>query len=127
MRIGWLFAVALGLVVAACGGQAAETSRSGPGDCGAPGQPPCPLQAWMRTNVGQPLTSNDFEGLALGLEKAARLSPVATWTSWARIANEGAEAARKRDLGGARAACNACHGQFRDVYKTRFRDRSIPR
>ncbi len=95
--------------------------------CGSPGQPPCPLQSWMRAKVAAPLAANDKEALAKGLVKAAALSPDASWASWSTIAQSGAAAARKGDITGARAACKSCHSAWRAAYKEKYRPRPIPR
>jgi hypothetical protein len=111
---------------AAWGGEHARAPAEG-GGCGEPGQPPCPLQGWMRANVAAPLASNDTKALANGLERAARLSPDGAWSSWASFAEAGAAAARKGDLVGARASCKGCHDAWREAYKKKFRLRPIPR
>jgi hypothetical protein len=129
------FAVALAAALAFGAGagpaQAAANDAENPVisqvECGKPGQPACPLQAWMRTNVATPLASNDMAALARGLEKAASLSPDPGWAAWPTLANQGAEAAKKGDLAGARAACKGCHDAFREAYRAKYRTRPIPR
>ena len=97
------------------------------GECGKPGQPPCPLQDWMRKNVASALASNDAASLSIALEKAAKLAPDPTWASWVTAASSGAEAAKKGDIAGARAACKTCHDAWRATYREQFRMRPIPR
>src|SRR5262245_17453673 len=94
--------------------------------CGGPGLPPCPLQAWMRTNIAAPLAANNSAALAMGLERAASLSPDASWSSWSTLASQGAAAAKKGDIAGARAACKGCHDAWRDAYRKKYRNRPIP-
>jgi len=96
-------------------------------ECGSPGKPACPLQGWMRANVAAPLAADDAAALATGLEKAAKLSPDASWSSWVSIANAGAAAAKKNDIAGARASCKQCHDAWRDAYKSKYRTRPIPK
>lgn len=95
--------------------------------CGTPGAPPCPLQAWMRANIGAPLAANKMAALADGLDRAATLSPDPTWSSWTTFAVNGAQAARKGDIAGARASCKGCHDAWRSAYKAKYRMRPIPR
>lgn len=97
------------------------------GECGKPGQPPCPLQDWMRKNVAAALASNDAAGLSVALEQAAKLTPDPAWASWVSAASLGAEAAKKGDVAGARAACKSCHDAWRATYRDKFRMRPIPR
>ena len=85
---------------------------------------PCPLQKWMRSNMGPALANNDMPGLAKALDHAAGLAPDASWT-WAKIAKDGAEAARKGDVGGAKSACKSCHDAYKDKYKAEFRARPV--
>lgn len=93
--------------------------------CGSPGMPACPLQAWMRANVAAPLAMNDLPALANGLERAAKLVPDATWSSWTETARAGAAAARKGDVAATRASCRACHGAWREAYRAKYRLRPI--
>jgi hypothetical protein len=112
------------------GDRSGEAGGVGPaqsGECGKPGQPPCPLQDWMRKNVAAPLAANDPAALAVALERAARLSPDPTWATWGSAASAGAEAARKGDVAGARAACKTCHDAWRTTYREQFRTRPVPR
>jgi hypothetical protein len=131
--LGVLGAAVLGLGIAGASDARAEGDGgvwSGPiaqVECGKPGQPACPLQAWMRANVATPLASNDTESLAKGLDKAANLSPDPGWVAWPQLASAGAAAARKGDLAGTRASCKGCHDAFRDVYREKYRNRPIPR
>ena len=81
----------------------------------------------MRSSVAAPLASNNAGALAMGLEKAARAAPDASWTSWSIIAMQGAAAAKRGDLAGARAACKGCHDAWRNAYRARYRMRPIPR
>jgi hypothetical protein len=106
-----------------------EEERAAPAleACGAPGAVPCPLQAWMRANVASPLASNKMASLADGLERAARLSPEAGWGSWSTFATQGAQAARRGDVAGARASCKGCHDAWRDAYRAKYRARPVPR
>lgn len=95
--------------------------------CGTPGQPACPMQRWMRANIAAPLADNDAAALAVGLEKAAKLSPDPAWISWSTLALNGAAAAKKGDIAGARAACKGCHDAWREAYRAKYRLRAIPR
>jgi hypothetical protein len=128
----WSLATALAAVLGAgafvvCGAASARPAAIEQAECGGPGKPACPLQAWMRANVGAPLASNDAEALSAGLAKAAKLSPDAGWSSWASFAAEGSAAAKKGDLAGARASCKGCHDKWREDYRARYRLRPIPR
>ena len=97
------------------------------GECGKPGQPPCPLQDWMRKNVAGALAASDAAALSVALGKAATLAPAPAWASWATAATAGAAAAKKGDIAGARAACKSCHDAWRTTYRDKFRMRPIPR
>jgi hypothetical protein len=95
--------------------------------CGAPGKPPCPLQAWMREQVAAPLAKRDRERLAAGLERLRALNPEPDgWKHWDRIASDGARAAREGNDGGTLEACRRCHDVYRSRYNDRFRERALP-
>jgi len=119
--------VAGGLDSVASAAPGEDFTPIGQSACGAPGQPPCPLQSWMRSNVAAPLAANKTEVLAAGLAQAAKLSPDPAWSSWATIAQSGAAAAKRGDIAGARASCKSCHEAWREAYKTKFRLRPVPR
>jgi hypothetical protein len=85
---------------------------------------PCPLQAWMRANMGTALAASDAPALSKALDHAASLSPDPSWT-WAKIAKDGAAAAQKGDMAAAKASCKSCHDAYKDKYKTQFRGRPI--
>ena len=121
--------LALGLLVVATlgAGTSADVASAQPAAaCGAPGQAPCPLQAWMRRHMGPPLASHDMPQLAGSLDRVARLQPDPGWASWGAIAASGAAAARRGDTAGARGACKACHDTWREPYKQRYRGRPVP-
>lgn len=96
-------------------------------NCGGPGLPPCPLQAWMRAAIAAPLAANNTPALAAGLERTAGLQPDPGWGSWRTIALQGAAAAKKGDVAGARAACKGCHDAWREAYRRQYRGRIVPR
>ena len=87
--------------------------RAEDGKCGEKGQPSCPLQGWMEKNMQDPLDKKDLKTVAASLEKAAKFVPDPKWndgpTGWAKIANDGAAAAKAGDAAGTQAACKACH------------------
>jgi len=94
--------------------------------CGKPGQPACPMQAWMRARLGSSLAANNTDALAAALETTARLMPDPSWTSWGTFAKNGANAARNGDMAGARASCKGCHDAYRAQYRERYRLRPVP-
>jgi hypothetical protein len=114
------------LAGAAHPGESTSDVAQAQGTCGAPGLPPCPLQGWMRSNVASQLAANNMSALATGLERAARLAPDPAWTSWAAFASQGAAAARKGDVAGARASCKGCHDAWREAYKAKHRMKPVP-
>ncbi len=91
--------------------------------CGAKDNP-CPLQRWMRDNMGPAMAAGDLPALAKALDHAAGLSPDASWT-WSSIAKTGADAARKGDLAATKASCKSCHEAYKEKYKTQFRTRPV--
>jgi hypothetical protein len=84
----------------------------------------CPMQKWMKANLGAALASEDFDGLAKGLEYVAGHAP-AGYPEWKKIATQGAEAAKKKDMAGVKKSCDGCHKEplkYRDKYKDENRD-----
>ncbi|WP_394849486.1 hypothetical protein LZC95_18825 [Pendulispora brunnea] len=85
---------------------------------------PCPMQKWMKANLGAALAGNDLQALAKSLDKSATFSPDPSW-EWAAIAKAGADAARKGDVAGAKASCKTCHDKYKDSYKSKFRTKAV--
>jgi hypothetical protein len=95
-----------------------------PAACGTSDNP-CPLQKWMRANMGTPLAAGDMDALGKALDHAAGLSPDASWAQWTQFAKQGSTAAAAKDLTGVKASCKSCHDAFKDKYKTQYRARPV--
>jgi cytochrome c556 len=99
------------------------------GACGEKGQPRCPLQGWMEKNMQDPFDKKDLKKLAESLEKAAAFVPDPKWNSgdkgWAKIAKDGAAAAKAGDFKTVQQTCKSCHKAWRTDYKKQFRNRPI--
>jgi hypothetical protein len=125
---GWLgsrsWAVLLAGVVGAAALASLPAIASADDACGSKDNP-CPLQKWMRANMGPALANGDMPGLAKALDQAVAFSPDPSW-AWAKIAKDGADAARKGDAAGAKASCKACHDAHKDKYKAQFRTKAVP-
>jgi hypothetical protein len=118
-------ATATAPVQAAPGSAAPAPSFSGPTkvyDCGAKGQKPCPMQAWMKTVMTSAAASDDGEKLAVALTYvAARVPP--GYDRWAALANAGVARAKAGDVDGAKGSCKRCHDAYKENYKLTMRDR----
>jgi hypothetical protein len=114
--------LAVALALGGCSRAADEASRdtsAPPGRglaCGEDGQPDCPLQAWMKSNMSPAMRAGDGPRLETAFARAAQLAPDG-YPTWGTIARSGAEAAARVDLAGVRSACKACH----DEHRARFR------
>jgi hypothetical protein len=86
---------------------------------------PCPLQKWMRANMGAALSAGDMDALGKAFDRAATFAPDASWTTWGQFAKQGSTAAAAKDAAGVKAACKACHDAHKDNYKTKFRGRAV--
>ena len=53
----------------------------------------------------------------------ANMAPDAGFPHWASISRDGARAARAGQYDAAKAACRACHDQYKDKYKRDLRTR----
>lgn len=95
-----------------------------PADCG-PMSEQCPLQGLMRDGVSNAMAVGDGSGLATALERVAAFSPDPSW-SWTAITREGADAARRGDLDGARKSCPKCHELYKVTWRANHRMRKAP-
>ncbi|MFZ6178968.1 hypothetical protein [Nannocystis pusilla] len=88
---------------------------------------PCPLQKWMRDNVGTPMASGDLVAVAQGIEKIQAFGGPAMkdWTMMAKKTIDDAKANKTDDV---KADCKMCHDAYKDAYKnnTTLRNRSLP-
>ena len=114
-------------IALACAFASTMTSRVSADPAAACGskENPCPLQKWMRANMGAALAANDLASLAQSLDKIASASPDASWT-WTAIAKKGAQAARGGDLKAVKAACKSCHDAYKEPYKATYRTKPAP-
>jgi hypothetical protein len=128
-RLVWALVLTGGVVAAALLRQPASVQAAG-GACGEKGQPSCPLQGWMEKNMDPASEKGDTKALAVAFEKAAGFAPDPKWNDgdmgWSKIAKDGAAAASKGDLAGAKKECKACHKAWRDKYKQTFRTKPVP-
>jgi hypothetical protein len=105
------------VVPAASGSAAAKTF-----DCGAKGQKPCPMQAWMKTVMANASSSGEGDKLAKALTYVAAHVPPG-YSDWTAMAERGASRAKAGDIDGAKASCKQCHDAYKEKYKTTLRDR----
>jgi len=106
------------------------TVRAGSADaCGEQGQPACPMQAWMEKYADPPIDNKDLKALEIVFERSAKLVPDPKWNEgengWAKIAQEGAAAARSGDFAQAKKQCKSCHKAWREKYREEFRTKPI--
>lgn len=130
MRKRWVCRVASFVAPALLAASAALTpslAAADGADAGACGtsDSPCPLQKWMRSNMGAPLAAGDMDALGRAMTHVASSSPDPTWTTWAQVANQGAAAAAAKDIVGVKASCKACHDAFKDKYKAQYRSKAF--
>jgi hypothetical protein len=91
-------------------------------DCGAKGQKPCPMQAWMKKVMASASSSEEGEPLAKALTYVADHAPPG-YSEWVSIARAGATRAKAGDVDGAKASCKPCHDAYKERYKAEMRDR----
>jgi hypothetical protein len=84
---------------------------------------PCPLQKWMRANMGTPLAAGDLDSVGKALDRVAPLAPDPSWSIWATSSNAGSAAAKNKDTAGVKASCKSCHDAYKDKYKAQYRAR----
>jgi hypothetical protein len=92
--------------------------------CGTAPLEDCPLQAWMKANMGRAAVAQDLPALAQSLAYVAKLAPEG-YANWESIARDGAAAAQMGDFVAARAACRSCHEQYKHRYRAELRGRSL--
>jgi hypothetical protein len=100
--------------------------------CGAPDQPPCPLQEWMKEHATPMLKFAEISALAEVFDQIALLAPPRTgegrypFPNWVSIARDGASAVRAGEIEASKAACRGCHVQYRATYHQSYRGLLVP-
>ncbi|MDC0723180.1 hypothetical protein [Nannocystis bainbridge] len=119
----------LALAAAAVGGLSLTSLPStaiAKGQCNGTTKP-CPLQQWMRDNLGTPMASGDFVAVAKGVEKIQTFGGPAMkdWTKFAKKTVDDLKANKSDDV---KADCKTCHDAYKVAYKnnTALRNRPIP-
>lgn len=119
------------MFVCAIGGIATTLppAQAEPAQCGGKGQPHCPLEEWMEKHLQDPYEKKDLKAVAQSLEKVASFVPDPKWNEgekgWAKIANDGAAAAKAGDFKTVQQSCKTCHKAWRSEYRKTHRMRPI--
>jgi hypothetical protein len=120
MKYRHLLGVIFPCLVAAIAAYAPE-SHAEPGAVRAEVHAGGPLSQWMAGNATPALARGDFARLTHVYERIAELAPREPgFERWKPIAKDGAAAAARKDLVGARKACKDCHEAMRADYRKRF-------
>lgn len=69
--------------------------------------------------MGATASADDPKGL-VPLFEQTKAQAKADFPEWVAIADKGQAAAAKGDLASAKAACKACHTEYRSAYKTKY-------
>jgi hypothetical protein len=85
---------------------------------------PCPMQKWMKANMAPAAANGDAAALKTALTYVAGHAPPG-FDKWTAIATEGATAAGKGDVDGAKKGCKTCHDLYKAKYKEEMRDRAF--
>jgi hypothetical protein len=121
-------AIALPIAAAALLGLIATAGEAtaGSAECGKPGKPPCPMQAWMRSKLSAPYAKKEWTKLASALDQLVGLNPQPKkWGNWKKFCRDGAEASRAGRKDGALASCTSCHQVYRRAYNVAHRKRPV--
>jgi hypothetical protein len=113
-RRAWAFTLAAGVVGAA-------VIAASPGDATAQGQcdgkaKPCPLQQWMRDNVGTPMSAGDMATVARSMETARKFGGPGM-KDWDKLAKQTADNAKANKVDAVKADCKQCHDLYKDAFK----------
>jgi hypothetical protein len=128
-RIAW--GLIAGILIGSAAIAAAPTPASADGASGSK-ESPCPLQKWMRDNMGKAMADGDMDAVAKALDKVSKIAPDPTWNgndpnaNWDAIAKAGISAAKSKDTDAVKATCKTCHNAFKDKYKATFRTKAVP-
>jgi hypothetical protein len=118
--------IILAAIMAGVTGAAALPGEAAEGQCDGKVKP-CPLQKWMRDNVGTPMSSGDLAAVAKAMEKAQKFGgpDMKDWVKLAKKTGDDATANKTDDV---KADCKACHDAYKDAFKkdVALRNKAIP-
>ena len=119
-------AVLVMVVTGVVGAAVLPSSAIAEGKCDGKAKP-CPLQKWMRVNVGTPMASGELATIAKSMEKAEKLGGPGM-TDWAKMAKKTSEDAKANKTDDVKADCKACHDAYKEAYKNNatLRNKPIP-
>lgn len=84
----------------------------------------CPMLSFMQHEMTTAFAGKNGPEVALLLGKLAARSP-AGYSHWASISRDGAQAAKNGDWTAVKAACRACHDQYRAQYLAEHRAEAL--
>ena len=84
---------------------------------------PCPLQTWMRDNVGTPMASGELALIAKAMDQIQK-PPSPDMKDWAMFAKKTADDVRANKTDDVKADCKACHDVYRQAYKSNVKLRN---
>ena len=119
-------AILAALVAGVVGAAALPSDAIAEGQCDGKAKP-CPLQKWMRENVGTPMASGELATIAKSMEKARKFGG-ADMKDWDKLAKKTADDAAANKTDDVKADCKACHDAYKDAYKkdAALRNKPIP-
>jgi len=117
-------ALGLAVLVAALVGLT-HTARADDAQCGG-SKNPCPLERWMRDNMGTPMAGGDLATVGKSMDFIAGRAPDSSYANWGQIAKSGSDAAKANDTAKVKASCKSCHDQYKAKYKGQYRARPFP-
>ncbi len=89
--------------------------------------PTTPLGKWMKANMQDADSDEDFDALQKGLRLVAnKPPPAADYPKWVAISKAGSDAAGNKDIKGARKSCHQCHDAYKPKYKKEQVSRPFP-
>jgi hypothetical protein len=85
------------------------------------------LGKWMKPNMGAPLAGQDFDTLQKSLQLVADKPPPASdFPKWSAMSQQGADAAKAKDLKGVKKSCKDCHDAYKEAYIKALPTRPFP-
>jgi hypothetical protein len=125
MQKAWS-AVVMVVVAGVVGAAALPSEAIAVGQCDGTTKP-CPLQKWMRDNVGTPMASGELATIAKSMEKARTFGGPGM-KDWDKLAKKTSDDAKANKTDDVKADCKACHDAYKAAYKAdvALRNKPIP-
>lgn len=89
---------------------------------------PSAWKKWMKENVVAAKAASDWKKLEDSMGRIKKANPdEKTFPKWGQYSDDGIAAAKAKDKDALNKSCNACHNDYRKIFREKFKDAPAPK